>query len=314
MVAGFPEHVPQWRKAQVGSVMKASVVIPVYNGADTLKACLHGLQTQDLGQRQYEVIVVNDGSSDNSAAIAADFNVRLLEQDNQGAPAARNLGLANAQGDWVAYTDSDCVPSRSWLSSLVNAVEAGRGDGAATGAAGRTLGYNSRHQAARFVDLMGGLDAERHLSHPLFPFAPTGNVMYRRTILEKVGGFDPRYYAYDACDLHARVRRLQDGPFHYVGHAIVLHQHRSSWTAYWKQQRNYGRGLAQFMWQHRADVSWPLTRELAAWVKVASSGLRACWPGSDDEAIRRRGTFLKELAQRLGFDATYWSPTERRRW
>ncbi|MEN8106977.1 MAG: glycosyltransferase [Pseudomonadota bacterium] len=293
--------------------MKATVVIPVYNGEDTLTACLHGLQAQDFAQGQYEVIVVNDGSSDNSAAVATGLNVRLLEQDNQGAPAARNLGLENARGDWVAFTDADCIPSRSWLSSLVNAVEAGNG-GTVLGAAGRTVGYNSTHQAARFVDLMGGLDAERHLSHPTFPFAPTSNVMYRRSILEQIGGFDPRYHAYDACDLHARARRAQDGPFPYVGHAIVLHRHRTSWKAYWKQQRNYGRGLAQFMWKHRADVHWPLSRELAAWGKVATSGLRACWPGNDDDAIRRRGMFLKEFAQRLGFDSTYWSPAERRRW
>lgn len=295
-------------------VTKVTVVVPVYNGADTLAACLNGLQSQDFAQEQYEVIVVNDGSADNSAAVAADFRVRLLEQDNQGAPVARNLGLTNARGSWVAFTDADCIPSRSWLSSLVNAAEAVNGGDTALGAAGRTVGYDSTHQAARFVDLMGGLDAKRHLSHPTFPFAPTGNVMYRRSILEQIGGFDPRYYTYDGCDLHARALRVHDGPFPYVGHAIVLHRHRSSWKAYWKQQRNYGRGLAQFMWQYRTDVPWSLSRELAAWGKVTTYGLRACWPGNDDDAIVRRGMFLKAFAQRLGFDSTYWNPAERNRW
>lgn len=297
----------------MGDAMKASVVIPVYNSDATLAACLHGLQAQTLPCGEYEVIVVNDGSSDNSAAVAAGFGVRLLEQDNQGAPAARNLGLAQARGDWVAFTDADCIPSRSWLSSLVEAAE-GVDQSNALGAAGRTVGYNSTHAAARFVDLMGGLDAERHLAHPTFPFAPSGNMMYRRAILEQIGGFDPRYSAYDACDLHARARRIQDGPFLYVARAVVLHRHRDSWQAYWRQQRNYGRGLAQFMWQHRADVRWPLSRELAAWATVAASGVRACRPGSDDAAIVRRGTFLKAFAQRLGFTATYWNPAERRRW
>jgi glycosyltransferase involved in cell wall biosynthesis len=297
----------------MGSAMKASVVIPVYDGEETLAACLHGLREQSFPQGEYEVIVVNDGSSDNSAAVAAQFGVRLLEQDNQGAPAARNLGLAHAHGDWVAFTDADCIPSRSWLASLVAAAE-GVSGGTALGAAGRTVGYNSTHEAARFVDLMGGLDAARHLSHPSFPFAPSGNMMYRRSILERIGGFDSRYCAYDACDLHARARRVQDGPFPYVAHAVVLHRHRGSWPAYWKQQRNYGRGLAQFMWKYRADVRWPLSRELAAWAKVAKTGVQACWPGSDDAAIARRGTFLRTFAQRLGFAATYWNPAERSRW
>lgn len=294
--------------------MKVTVVIPVFDSEDTLAACLHGLQAQDFAQGQYEVIVVNDGSTDRTASVAANFDIQLLEQENQGAPVARNLGLANARGRWVAFTDADCIPSRSWLSSLVGAAEAGSGDAGTLGAAGRTVGYDSTHPAARFVDLMGGLDAERHLSHPTFPFAPTCNVMYRRDILEQIGGFDPRYYAYDACDLHARARRAGDGPFPYVGHAIVLHRHRPDWKAYYQQQRNYGRGLAQFMWQYRSEVRWPLSRELAAWARVAASGLQACRPGHDDAAIRRRGSFLKAFAQRLGFDATYWNPTERNRW
>jgi glycosyltransferase involved in cell wall biosynthesis len=292
-------------------VVKASVVIPAYNAGDTLAACLHGLQSQDLPREDYEVIVVDDGSTDNSAAVAGNFEVRLIRQENRGAPAARNTGLEQAQGDWVVFTDADCVPSRSWLSGLVSAAEAEDG---AFGAAGRTVGYNSTHPAARFVDLMGGLDAERHLAHPTFPFAPTCNVMYRRSLLQEIGGFDARYCAYDACDLHARARRVQDGAFPYVGHAIVLHQHRPSWKAYWKQQRNYGRGLAQFMWHHRADVNWSPLRELSAWGRLVASGARAAWPGRDDAALRRRGLFMKELAQRLGFAETYWKRAERSRW
>lgn len=297
----------------MGGAMKATVVVPVYNSADTLAAGLHGLQSQRFLHGEYEVIVVNDGSSDNSAAVAAGFDVRLLEQSNQGAPAARNLGLAHARGNWVAFTDADCIPSQSWLSSLVEAAE-GVSSGNALGAAGRTIGYTSRHAAARFVDLMGGLDAERHLAHPTFPFAPSSNMMYRRSVLNQIGGFDQRYCAYDACDLHARARRAHDGPFPYVDRAVVLHLHRDSWRAYWNQQRNYGRGLAQFMWKHRADVRWSLSRELAAWATVAASGLRAFRPGHDDAAIARRGTFVRAFAQRVGFAATYWSPTERRRW
>ena len=287
-----------------------SVVIPVYNGASTLERCLAALSAQSLAANAFEVIVVDDGSTDATPAIAGRFDVRVIRQMNRGAPAARNAGIAAARGEWAAFTDADCVPSRHWLQRLLRSV-AGRSN--AIGVAGSTMGFESHSRAARFVDLIGGLDAARTLVHPRFPFAPTDNVMYRLECLKRTGGFDERFATYDACDLHTRIRaQYPQGEFAYEASAVVLHRHRDTWSSYWRQQYGYGIGYAQFMLAHR--VRWSPLRELREIAGIIGTGLAALWPGKTDNAIARQGFGIRRTAQHLGFCRTYYNRRERARW
>lgn len=288
---------------------RVSVVVPVRNGGEDLAACLRALMSQTLARDAYEVIVVDDGSSDGSADLAERLGAQVVRQPQRGAPAARNAGVHAAQAPWVAFTDADCIPSRSWLEQL---LAAGARDGL-LGAAGATVGYRSASAAARFVDLTHGLDASRHLAHPRWPFAPTANAMYRREALLAVGGFDERFAAYDACDLHTRLRPAP-GSFVCAPRAVVLHRHRRTWGAYWRQQRGYGRGLAQFSLRHRDAVGWTALREALAWAGLVPLALRACLPGPADARLVRTGTLVKTAAQRIGFAQAYWGVAERRRW
>jgi glycosyltransferase involved in cell wall biosynthesis len=102
----------------------ATVIIPAYNAARTLGATLEGLARQDF-EGKFEVIVVDDGSSDGTAAIAqaADLRPRLLRQDQLGPGAARNRGAREARSDILAFTDSDCVPTEGWLRCGIDALE-----------------------------------------------------------------------------------------------------------------------------------------------------------------------------------------------
>ena len=268
--------------------LSVSVVIPVYNGQETLAGCLRALEAQSVPRSSYEIIVVDDGSTDASAAIAEEFDVRLLKQRNLGEAAARNAGTRAAQGQWVAFTDADCVPTRTWLHALLQAVNQNQEGQVALGAAGPLFGCASQSPAARFVDLSGGLDTEGHLQHPLFPYAPLGNAMYRREALIRVGGLDERYTYYPGPDLHDRLLRAHGGTFYFVPRAVVLHHHRSTWKAFWRQQYGYGLGYAQFLIHHKDQVPWSAGRELRAWGEVARYALGACWPGGDDRALVRR--------------------------
>jgi glycosyltransferase involved in cell wall biosynthesis len=291
--------------------MNVSVVVPVYNGAATLEACLRSLQEQSLARSEYEVLVVDDGSTDASAIIARRFGARVLQQPNAGAPAARNTGMLAARGRWIAFTDADCVVSRNWLTALLAAVCA-RQD--CLGAAGKTVGFSSQTAAARFVDLMGGLDAQRYLQHPVYPFAPTANVLYRRDCLLAIHGFDARYATYDACDLHTRLMRKFQGAFVYEPRALVLHRHRPSWPAYWRQQFYYGVGYAQFMLARRREVRWSAAHQLRAACDVVAKAAMAMLPARGDDAIVRRGLVIRAAAQQAGFLRTYYNPAERRKW
>ena len=231
-----------------------------------------------------------------------------------GAGAARNTGWRAASGTWIAFTDADCVPARTWLAALLAAVDGAGADPPALGAAGRTHGLESKTDVARYVDLSGALDAARHLAHPTFPFAPSGNVMYRRAALEAYGGFDERYTTYEACELHGRLRANDPGAFVFAPRAIVLHRHRPTWRPNWKQQAGYGVGGAQCGRHHRGRGRWAVLEEGRAGWDVARSGVRALLARNSRERLFARGTFVKRLAQRSGFDATYWNATERARW
>jgi glycosyltransferase involved in cell wall biosynthesis len=295
-------------------LVRVSVVIPAYDAEKTLGDCLRALGTQSVPRKDFEIIVVDDGSRDRTSEVAERFGARVIRRSNGGPAAARNTGWHEAYGRWVAFTDADCVPARTWLAELLRAVEGPAEEAPALGAAGRTVGFDSKTPAARYVDLTGGLDAERHLSHPRFPFAPSGNVMYRRDALLACAGFDERYRAYEACELHQRIRRRDGGRFVYTARAVVLHRHRTTWAAYWRQQYGYGVGYAQFMWHQASRIGWSVADELRAWGDVVVAGLRACRPGNSEQRLLERGTFVKRLAQRTAFVATYWNIAERARW
>jgi glycosyltransferase involved in cell wall biosynthesis len=282
-----------------------SVVVPVFDGEQTLADCLKSLQAQNIPRSAYELIVVDDGSHDRSAELAESFGVHLIRQRNAGAAAARNSGLRAANAEWVAFTDADCVASRGWLKELLRASQTSPGDVICV--AGQTVGLASQSPAARFVDLMGAFDAERHLAHPRYPFAPSGNVLYRRSALLAVGGYDPVYRSYEACDLHQRLA-AQPGRCVVAPGAVVFHRHRTTWGAYWRQQRSYGAGLAQFMRARFDEIGWSIVDEFRSWWGIAALGMRACTPGRGDELLMRRGAFVKALAQRIGFVGEYWRP------
>jgi len=291
-----------------------SVVICVYNGADTLEGSLRALKAQSLARERYEVIVVDDGSTDDSARIAARFDVRLVQRPHRGLAAAKNAGWQTARADWVAFTDDDCGPTRDWLRHLRRAVEPQSGEEHVLGAAGRIVGYPLPLLVPRYIELTGGFNTDRHLDHARFPYAPSGNTMYRRAALAAVDGLDERYTSYESCDLHTRLLRAVGGTFRYEPRAVVFHHHYTTWRDYFRQQRGYGRGLAQFMWHYRDEVPWSPARELRAWNRVLALGATALVPAGGDSALLRRGDFLRHLALRVGFLETYFSPRERRRW
>ena len=108
--------------------MKLSIIVPVYNVADYLAKCLDSLILQDLPQNDYEIIVVNDGSTDNSGEIAKQYadkysNIILINQENQGLSGARNTGIANARGEYVQFVDSDDYLEENVLGGLLKLVE-----------------------------------------------------------------------------------------------------------------------------------------------------------------------------------------------
>jgi len=229
---------------------KISVIVCSYNGARTLRQCLDALATLDYPN--YEVIVVNDGSTDDTPAIAQDYPVRLINQPNMGLSAARNVGLAASNGDIVAYLDDDAFPHRYWLRYLATAFNRSTH----VGIGGPNLPPAGDGLVAECVAAAPGNPLHVLLSDEIAEHIPGCNMAYRKVALLAIDGFDTRFRAAgDDVDL---CWRLQDRGWTigFCPAAVVWHHRRNSICAYWKQQYGYGKAEAQLedKWPQRCNA------------------------------------------------------------
>ena len=102
-----------------------SVVVPTYNRGKLVRQCVESLFIQDYPIKKYEIIVVNDGSKDNTEQILRELNgitpVKFLwfNQENKGVSAARNLGISKSSGEIICFIDDDCIADQGWLSNII---------------------------------------------------------------------------------------------------------------------------------------------------------------------------------------------------
>jgi glycosyltransferase involved in cell wall biosynthesis len=228
-----------------------SVIVCTHNGARTLRRCLEGIA--ELRYPRYEVIVVDDGSTDDTAAIAAKFDVRLISIEQSGLSAARNVGLAAARGEIVAYLDDDAWPDPDWLRFLILAFRTS--SHAAVG--GPNLPPADDGPIAACVANSPGGPTHVLLSDSEAEHIPGCNMAYRRAVLERIGGFDPQFLtAGDDVDVCWRLQEAGETlGFHAA--AVVWHRRRDSVQAYWRQQVGYGRAeaLLERKWPERYNRS-----------------------------------------------------------
>jgi glycosyltransferase involved in cell wall biosynthesis len=218
------------------------------------------LKKQDY-KGDYEIIVVDDGSMDGTGdMIAREFPaVRYLRQANRGPAATRNLGIREATGDIVAFTDDDCLPPADWLARLAEgyalypeAVGGGGGiiappDVLASSIFARYELYNGREvYHAREETYCGGFEC---------PAGGTANMSYRRTVLLEVNGFDEGFpvAAGEDADLKLRICNLNYRLF-YVP-MWVTHLQEYSWARFYRQC--YVRGIGRNYFEQRHGAGYP---------------------------------------------------------
>ncbi len=224
---------------------RISVVVCIYNGESTVRDCCEGLR--DLVYPDFEVIVVDDGSTDRTAAIAEEFGFRVIRTENGGLSRARNVGLEAATGEIVAYTDGDARPDPDWLRHLASAFMTS----SHVGIGGWNIAPAGDGWIAECVaNAPGGpmhvLLTDREAEH-----IPGCNMAFRKAALEAIGGFDPQFRAagddVDVC------WRLQEGggSLGFSAGGMVWHHYRGSFHAYWRQQKGYGQAEAML------ERKWP---------------------------------------------------------
>lgn len=215
--------------------MNVSVVVPVFNGARDVEALATALENLQPVGAGLEVVVVDDGSIDDTAVRLASHPVRVLRQPRRGPAAARNTGWRATMGEVVLFTDADCRPPPDWVVQLVGGFDSPE-VGAVAGS------YSAANPE---VSLAAWIQAEirrRHLRMPRYVrSAGSFNLAVRRCALDGVGGFDERYPRASGEDTDLSYRLLAAGwRIRFLPDCQVAHRHPERLGPYLRTQARHG--------------------------------------------------------------------------
>ncbi len=225
---------------------KVSVIVPVYNGAAIIQRCLDAVASQQLTPDHFELIVVDDGSKDQTAEVVQSWFAahpqirgRYVHQTNAGPAAARNHGAQVASAPLLLFTDGDCAPTEGWIEALSAPFD----DESVMGAKG-TYRTAQSELSARFVQAEYEDRYDRMLGQERIDFIDTYSAAYRRDIFLENGGFDPIFTTASVEDQEFSFRLAQKGyklvfaPAATVAHihdeSLAEYMRRKYWIGYWK--------------------------------------------------------------------------------
>ena len=211
-----------------------SVVIPTYNRSGILPLCLDSLFNQTYPKDCYEIIIINDGSKDNTEDVLREFEKKApcdfiwASQKNQGITRAENFGLSKAKGAIVCFTADDCITDKNWILHLVN----GFITDTIGAVGGKVVSYQIITPIQQFIEDSGVLDQETFAKRNTLI---TGNAAYWRHILITIGGFDSHLNACEDLDISIKTQRL-GYTLRFIPDAIVQHDHPATVKGFFSQQ------------------------------------------------------------------------------
>jgi glycosyltransferase involved in cell wall biosynthesis len=213
----------------------ASIIIPTFNGASRIGSCLEALIPQVMG-RNIDILVVDDGSTDNLAAVVRRYpGVRLITQINAGPAAARNRGALEARGEILLFTDDDCVPMPDWLNAMLKPF-----DDPNVVAAKGIYRTHQRSLAARFVQVEYEDKYRIMAALPNIDFVDTYSAGYLRERFLEMSGYDTSFPVACAEDVELSYRMSAQGwLMKFAPAAIVYHAHPATLVGYLKKKYKF---------------------------------------------------------------------------
>jgi cellulose synthase/poly-beta-1,6-N-acetylglucosamine synthase-like glycosyltransferase len=237
---------------------KVSIVIPTKNNGDIIEKCLKSIQNLDYPKDKLEVIIVDGYSTDNTVEIAKKYGCKIIFENKGTISYARDVGVKHAKGDFIAFTDADCVVDRNWIKELIKHFN----DEKVAGVGGPNITPEDDTEFAKCVGLVLSLLSRVGARYGLVGgdvveiyHNPTCNVMYRKDVLEEVGGFNYSLVTVDDEELDYRIRK-KGYRILYTPHAIVYHYRKPTWKKFMKMAWNYGVGRMQAIKLHRDMGRW----------------------------------------------------------
>jgi glycosyltransferase involved in cell wall biosynthesis len=270
---------------ECGQLPFVSVVIPAYNAAGTVRACLAPLLQQTYPRDRYEIILVDDGSSDGLADAARAFvgtwpgSFSIIRKANGGPASARNAGMHASHADIVAFTDADCAAAPDWVEQLVSTLTRT----VAAGVGGPIVNVSPPGWVARYLE--SGRFFRHRTRRGEVDYLLTANVAFRRAALLEVGGFAEEDGAWcEDADLSFRLK--QDGYcLLLTNRGVVTHFGTpASVRGLVKDLYRYGRGnyVLSRRWTNGRTPAVELVRhaaafELAPWLALARARRVGLW-------------------------------------
>ena len=241
-----------------------SVIVPVYNDAQRLRGCLAALRQQTYPCERYEIVVVDNASSEDLRPVVAAFpGFRFEREDRPGSYAARNKGIVASKGQILAFTDSDCLPDPGWIEAGVRALESRPGCGAAGGRIEMVARDPMRITLFDLHDLVWGMPQRVYVER--FGLAATANLFAHRWAFDRVGPFDASFKSCGDCEWSFRREAAGIGLV-YAEEARICHPTRSSLREFVKRRRRITGGfhqLAPILERSYPDKKFEIPKTLA---------------------------------------------------
>lgn len=255
--------------------VQVSVILATYNRATKLAQCLKSIFNQTLSSDQYEVIVVDDGSLDETTQVLQRFqgkfsNFSFLRQSNQGPATARNRGVRQARAKIIAFTDDDCVVPSDWLVRLLDGLRrypavvavGGYQEAPDPVLAQSWVARFERFQtreiyAAQEREVVGGMET---------PAVVTNNMIIRKEVFDELGGFDETFPVAAGEDVDLKKRVTDQGHRLLYLPIKVIHQQDYNLKGFLRQSYMRGIGSRHFQRKWGSDVGnqrllvWLITR------------------------------------------------------
>ena len=236
--------------------MTFSVIVPTYNRVASLRATLESLFRQEF--LDYEIIVVNDGSTDGTdvylSSLAKEKKIIYLKHSNQGLAATRSAGLLAAQGEYIAYTDDDCVVPANWLRMLHQAF----GQENVAGIGGDTMTGDVTNPYAEANDMINNYFKKKlNADKGRVPYFTGNNMAFKRSSLMSVGGPDKRFrMGAEDRDLIHRLYHAGE-PLLYLGSLVINHYNDATLWGFIRHQYDQGKGSYLFYRTHKKTGKTP---------------------------------------------------------
>ena len=236
--------------------MRLTVVVPTYNRSDLLGRALRGLLDQTASPSDYEIVVVDDGSTDDTSSVLQSISapaerLRFFRQENTGPAVARNRGVLEARGRIVLFTGDDCLPDEKLIAEHLRAYDEAGDVG--------VIGLVTWHPEVAITPFMAYLETGPQFGFdriadpqevPIWHFY-TANCSVQRHWIEEVGGFDEDFKHAAFEDMELAYRMKQRGlRFIYRAGAKTYHHHPTTFQQHLARQRITGLSAALFYRKH----------------------------------------------------------------